>query len=228
MDQIDRTGAERLRALFRGMGQMRHARRGDYLYRAGATLSHLFMIEAGWLSRLRVNTAGKAAFTALHIHGEIVGLDGLASERLDDDVVALTSATVLRVPVGALRAATSQDGVAMMGIATLLAAECGFLREALLAVGHQSSHERIATFLLQTYDRLVFTGAVAPGVQSFELPLTQTQLAAATGMTPVHINRILRKLREGGIVDVQQGVVHLGDLDALREMACAQPDATRG
>lgn len=114
----------------------------------------------------------------------------------------------------------------MMGVATLLAAECTFLREALLAVGHQSSSERIATFLLQTYDRLVFTGAISGGADTFDMPLTQTQLAAATGMTPVHINRVLRKLREAGIVDVQQGAARIDDLEALRGTACSQPDAT--
>ena len=54
---------------------------------------------------------------------------------------------------------------------------------------------------------------------SFELPLTQTQLAHCVGITPVHVNRVLKLFREEGIVTLRDGEVNIGDLDRLANIA---------
>jgi DNA-binding Lrp family transcriptional regulator len=54
---------------------------------------------------------------------------------------------------------------------------------------------------------------------SFEFPITQVDLADATGLTPVHANRILQRLRSDGLIEFSGGVVTVADPDRLKEAA---------
>ena len=208
-----------LGAIFLERGERRQARRGDVLHVAGDTLRNMHMLTTGWIGRVRANAAGDQAFTGIHIAGDVVGLDAVTGGRLDDDLIALTDVAVLRMPSEALRARVAADAEAAMVLVRLLAADAGFLREALLAIGRQNSVERIGAFILQTYHRLVAAGIVAEGATRFELPLTQAQLAAVTGMTGVHVNRVIRLLRDARCVDIRGGMVRIDDMDALQREA---------
>lgn len=215
----ERHERDRLRAIFLEHGERRQVRRGDVLHTAGDPVRYIHLLVEGWIGRIRANAAGEAAFTALHIADDVIGLDAIAGGLLDDDIVALTDAVVLRVPRDVVRGGVAADMDAAMVLVRLLAAETRFLREALVAVGRQSSIERMSTFVLQTYRRLVAAGLVTEGATRFGLPLTQAQLAAVTGMTGVHVNRVLRMLREAQCVDVRGGMVRIDDMAALEQEA---------
>ena len=86
-------------------------------------------------------------------------------------------------------------------------------------MGRQSSAERLGTFLRQTRRRLIAAGLLGEDETRFELPLTQAQLASVTGMTGVHVNRVLRQLRKAGLVDVRGGTVRIEDPIALERQA---------
>lgn len=206
-------GSERrdpLRAIFADIGERRRAGKHEVLHRAGDPPRYAYLLCEGWIGRTRANDAGETAFTAVHIAGDVIGLDVLSGGPLDDDVAALTEAAVLRVPIPALRERVAGRAEAAMVVVDLLAAEAAFLREALLAIGRQTSTERLSTFIAQTHGRLLAAGLVRPDATRFELPLTQVQLAAVTGMTGVHVNRVLRQLRDAGVMDVRGGMVRLG------------------
>lgn len=168
---------------------------------------------------MRSNAAGDLAFTGVHITGDLVGADAVLNERLDDDIVALTHGSVLRIRVDVMLALMSEDAGTAIAVARLLAADGLFLREALLAIGRQSSSERLSTFVLQTYHRLVAARLVPQDAMSFDLPLTQAQLAAVTGLTGVHVNRVLKLLRDSGCVEFRSGVVHINDMAGLQREA---------
>ena len=211
----ERNERDGLRAIFFERGERRQVRRGDVLHIAGDPVRHLYLLVEGWIGRIRANAAGETAFTALYIANDAVGVDAVAGGLLDDDIVALTDAVVLRVPRDVARAGIVADMDAAMVLVRLLTAETAFLREALMAVGRQSSTERLSTFVLQTYRRLIAAGLVAEGATRFELPLTQAQMAAVTGMTGVHVNRVLRLLRDGGCLDVRNGTARILDMALL-------------
>lgn len=133
--------------------------------------------------------------------------------------MALTDASVLRVPAAEVQAAIAGGGAVATDIARVLAADATFLREALAAIGTQSSRERLGTFLLQTYRRLVAAKLIEPDVDHFDLPLTQVQLGAVTGITSVHMNRVLRALKASGPFEFHAGAVRIRDPDGLRREA---------
>ena len=191
-------------------------------------MKHDYLIENGWIGRTRSSEAGDSAFTGVYIAGDIVGADGVLSERLDDDLIALSDGSVLQFATGALRTFVSTDADAAIVLVSLLVADSGFLREALFATGRMSSCERLSTFVLQTYVRLISAGLIAEDARSFDLLFSQTQLAAVTGVTPVHINRTLQLLRGAGYLDVRNGRVEIHDLEGLRREAQSGSIGSRG
>ena len=89
------------------------------------------------------------------------------------------------------------------------------------AVLRLDAQERVALFLLDIYDRLRRHNLISR--PTFALPLTQNQIADYLGMTMVHVNRTLRRLREEKIAIVAQQVVMITDLDRLRAVVAGMP-----
>lgn len=219
MDAMGPDDGDRLRAIFRETGEARALRRGERLHVAGGRPTHVHLVARGWIGRCRSTGNGEVSFTGIHMAGDLVAADGMLLERVDDDVVALTDGAVLRMATERLRAAVARDADAAMDLMRLLSLDAGFLREALFAVGRLSSSERLSVFVLQTFRRQVAAGLIAADARAFELPLTQAQLAGVTGMTSVHLNRVLRSLREGGCLELRNGVLRIDDLAALEREA---------
>lgn len=207
-----------MRALFAD-GDTRLIGRGERLHLAGEPLTHLHLLTRGWVGRTRSTAAGDAAFTGIHIPGDILAADGLVNAAVDDDLFALNDAAVRRLPVAAVREAVARDLGAAGSLLGLLAAETAFLREALFAVGRLSSSERLATFVLQTFRRLTAAGLVRPTERRFALPMTQSQLAGVTGVTAVHLNRVVQTLRREGCLELGGGFVRIDDMGALERRA---------
>lgn len=206
-------------ALFAAANDRHPVRRRAYLHRAGEPLLHAYLVTAGWFGRFRVNAGGTEAFSAVYIPGDVIGLDAMPSGRLDDEVAALVEASVLRLPLERLTESVDQGGPLTREAVRLLVADTGLLRETLFAVGAQSSTERVASFMLQTHGRMIAAGLIPAGADRFRMPLTQVQLGAVTGLTSVHVNRVLRRLRLDGLLDFQGGIVRVLDLPGLRRAA---------
>lgn len=89
--------------------------------------------------------------------------------------------------------------------------------EHLVGIGRRDARERTAHFLLGLGARLKLIGLVTNEV--YDCPLSQYMLADALGLSAVHVNRVLRELRELGLVTFQQGKVTFGDFDGLVTLA---------
>jgi CRP-like cAMP-binding protein len=89
--------------------------------------------------------------------------------------------------------------------------------EHLVDLGRRSAEERMGHFLLELGARLQLVGLADS--YGFDCPLTQYHLADALGLSAVHVNRVLRHLREEGLVTFQKGRVVFDDVDRLKERA---------
>jgi CRP/FNR family transcriptional regulator, anaerobic regulatory protein len=86
-------------------------------------------------------------------------------------------------------------------------------------LGQGTAEERVALLLIDFRGRLVLSGTIPEDSLTYSMPLTQSQLADHLGITPVHVNRVLKTYREAGIVTVRDGCVSIADLDALAQHA---------
>jgi CRP-like cAMP-binding protein len=94
--------------------------------------------------------------------------------------------------------------------------------EHLVNVGRRNGIERTAHFFMELADRLNLVGlakAQVANTQGFDCRLTQFELADALGLTAIHVNRVLRQLREQGLVTLHKGVVMIHDLNRLRKLS---------
>ena len=89
--------------------------------------------------------------------------------------------------------------------------------EHLVNLGRRSAIERTAHFFLELAERLTLVGLAKE--QEFKCPLSQHDLADALGLTAIHVNRVLRQLREQDLLTFQQGGVKIHDLSRLRKLA---------
>ena len=96
------------------------------------------------------------------------------------------------------------------------------LRERLVDIGRRDARERVAHLIYEMLVRFRTVGATDDDVMPW--PITQDELADATGLTTVHINRTLRQLREEGLVETNRREMKVLDADRLREVSGFNPN----
>ncbi|AJR23405.1 hypothetical protein TZ53_06305 [Sphingobium sp. YBL2] len=179
----------------------------------GETVTHSCLVVAGLIGRFDQNMNGTRQITAIHIPGDVADLHSVVQPQATSALQALSVATVLQIPHAALRRATAQHPA----LAEILWRDCmvdaAILSQWIVNVGRREAKVRIAHLLCEMASRL---GAPA-AANSFSFPfmVTQVQLADATGLTTVHVNRVLKTLREDGLADVRRREVAVHDWEAL-------------
>jgi CRP-like cAMP-binding protein len=98
-----------------------------------------------------------------------------------------------------------------------IARDGAIITQHLVNLGRRNAIERMAHFLLEIRERLRFIGIEVNG--EFKCPLSQEHLADALGLTPVHVNRVLRRLRVMNLVSLSHGELHIHNVQGLEALA---------
>lgn len=176
---------------------------------------HLHVLVEGWAYRAQSLPDGARQITDVLLPGDFCGFALSTSHDSFQDVRTCGHArvAVLRKDVVAAR------GPAMLGRSLQWArdAEARILRSRLVSLGRQDARARVAYFLSEMHDRLRDVGLAEGG--TFTCPLTQEQLGDVLGLTPVHVNRVLQKLRADGLIVFNRPDVVIPDLARLHAVA---------
>jgi CRP-like cAMP-binding protein len=181
--------------------------------RAGEVMTESTFLIDGLMCRYMDDREGDRQLVALHMAGEFVDLHAFPLRRLDHDIATLTMARIGKVPHHRLEAIMVERPhlTRLLWFSTLL--DAAMHREWIFRLGRLGAAERIAHFLCETGIRMEMVGL---GTRDrFALEITQTDLGEACGMTAVHTNRMLRQLREGGMLQFRDGAVEIPDWSAL-------------
>jgi len=192
------------------------------IVRAGEILQQSMLLIEGMMSRHIDDQQGLRQLVAVHVPGDFVDLHAFPLKYLDHDVATMTSATVAIVPHVELEA-IAQEMPALtrkLWFATLL--DAAIHRGWLFRLGRLDALGRIAHFLCETNARLVSAG-LSDG-RRFALGLTQADLAEICGLTNVHVNRVLRQLREEQLCLFKSSLVEILDLPRLAARGQFGPD----
>jgi CRP-like cAMP-binding protein len=156
-----------------------------------------------------------------HISGDMVDLQNSMLGVADHNVQALTRIEAAFIPREAIvDIAFGRPAVGKaLWIETLV--EGAIQREWVANVGRRKSISRLAHLLCEFAYRLDAVG-IGPECQ-YTLPMTQEQLADATGLTPVHVNRVLKTLDEMGLVQKLKGSVQIHDFAGLADIGDFRP-----
>ena len=213
----DLVGEREERVLRAAIGRTETHPAGRVLVRPGATLSESILLVDGLVARYKDLSEGQRQIFEIHVAGDFLDLHGLLLKRLAHAVGTLTRATVAYVSHEALRRITEEEPhlSRMLWLSTMI--DAAIQREPLLSVGRRTAAERLAHLVCELYVRLDSVG-LTDGL-AFSLPLTQADLADATGLTSVHVNRMLKRLRDGGFMTLRASEVVIHDWDRLQRLA---------
>lgn len=187
-----------------------------YLVREGEPPELCALLLSGFAYRHKVTGDGQRQIMALHMPGEFLDLQNSFLEVADHNVQALTRCDVAMVPVPALRrlAETYPRLGRAMWIETLI--DSAIFREWIVNVGRRDSISRIAHLLCEFSLRLRAAGLARDN--RYDIPMTQEQIADCTGLTPVHVNRVLKELGRRGLIDREKRSVLIVDWDQLQHI----------
>ena len=194
---------------------------GRTIVRNGQELDRSMLLIHGMIARFKDLSDGQRQIMEIHVAGDFTDLHGFPLKRLDHDVGALTEVTIGFVPHAALTRITEEEPhlARILWMSTLM--DAAIQRERILSIGRRAARSRIAHLLCELYVRLELIGLAADG--AYELPLTQLDLGDATGLTSVHVNRMLRDLREDGLLTFRGGQVTIHDWEKLKRVAEFDP-----
>ncbi|MCK1422111.1 Crp/Fnr family transcriptional regulator [Bradyrhizobium sp. 180] len=184
--------------------------------RDGDRPSESCLIVDGFAFRSKLTPDGQRQILSLHMPGEIPDLQSLHLHVMDHDLTTLTECTLGFIKHDTLRELNQRrpNVAAALWRETLI--DSAIFREWIVNVGRRPARVRMAHLLVELYERLELIGRTTKG--SFELPITQIELADCLGLSVVHVNRILQQLRHDGLVATERRTFHLLDKAKVEEV----------
>ena len=192
-------------------------KRGKQLTQEGQTGHKAFVLQAGWACNYKDLPNGNRQIISFPIAGDCVGLRSILLRTADHSFSALTDAVV--TPVEGAHIIKCITDFPRLGTALLWAAsrDEAMVVEHLVNIGRRSAIERTAHFFVELAERLTLIGLATE--TEFDCPLSQFVLADALGLTAIHVNRVLRQLREQDLLTLRKGSVRVHDPIRLRKLA---------
>ena len=185
--------------------------------RDGQRATECCLIVEGFCIRSKTIADGKRQILSIHIPGEIPDLMSLFLHVMDHDLSTLTACRLGFISHETLRQLHRRRPVVaeMFWRDTLI--DAAMFREWIVNVGQRPAPARLAHVMMELRERLRVIGRLEGN--GFEMPLTQEEIGDALGITAVHVNRVIRQLREDGIAELHRGRVTVVDESKFRELA---------
>ena len=193
-------------------------RADQILVHEGSSSNSVYLILSGLACRYKMLAGGRRQILGYLIPGDLCDIHFVIANRPDHSVALVGDSSVARIPTW--RIAELIARYPNIGRALTLAAliDAVILREWLLSVGQRDALQRLSHFFCEMAVRLEAIGGTnADG--SFELPVNQITLADTLGLTPVHINRTLQRLRNDGLIRLCHRRLAILDRDRLAMIA---------
>lgn len=193
---------------------------GEYLVSRGERVNNTHILVEGFLCSV-IDKGGERFIVGVHVPGDFVDLHGFALGRLDHDLVASGPARVSRVSHAALARITSERPALAQALwaATLLSASIH--RRWIYNLEALDAPRRIAHLFAELHYRQSMTGRGA--TRTLRTPFTQTDLADMCGVSAIHANRAIGRLRDMGLAEIRRGDLYTSDWKALESYAGFDP-----
>ena len=189
--------------------QARTYRRGAVLISEGDKPRELFVVQDGWLHSSVTLGNGSRQIMRFMFKGDIACLTMLASPDCPETITAVTDVTVCPFTRERLASVIAEHPRLSALLLSLAGSERVALADRLASIGRTSARARVSSLFCEIYRRLRMLG-LADGA-AIPLPLTQEDIGDATGLTAVHVNRMMRGLAVDGLIDRYGGQLRVLD-----------------
>ncbi|WP_293991151.1 Crp/Fnr family transcriptional regulator [Sphingomonas sp.] len=215
-DLVSITPAEQ-DALARLEERERPVRRGAAIQRENDRVGELFILRKGVMMTSMLLDDGSRQILRFLFPGDMMGLSSLAYREAPETITALSDSIVCpfdRSTLSGILAAHPRLGALMMVYSQI---ERAALTDRLAALGRTSAKARVAAVLIEMRNRLRMLDKSINA--TFTLGLTQEEIGDATGLTAVHVNRMLRQIEEDGLIARANGHITFTNERALMRAA---------
>lgn len=178
---------------------------------------HVHLIVDGWASRYKMLPNGSRQIVAFLIPGDFCDLHVAVLGQMDHGIAALTRCRVAYIVSRDLDELTSHHNGLTKALWWSTLVDESVLRSWVVNAGRRSAHERIAHLFCEMHYRMRLAGLGDD--YRFDMPVTQDELADATALTAVHVNRTLQALRKEGLIEFRGGVLRVLDIRRLQDAA---------
>lgn len=206
---------EELRKLDDVVATRRKIGQGEALYRSGDNFMSLYAIRTGFFKTCVSSSDGREQVTGFQMAGEIIGLDGITSDRHNCNAIALEDAEVCVMPFADVEEISREFPVLQRHVHKIMSREIVRDQGVMLLLGNMRAEERLAAFLLNLVQRLNARGFSRSEVI---LRMTREEIGSYLGMKLETVSRTFSKFSEEGIIEVKQRWVKILKPDALKQI----------
>jgi len=186
------------------------------LIREGDRPGPVFVVLSGWACRYKILPSGTRQITSFMLPGDSCDLHIAILDEMDHSIQTITKASIATISRPTMEEMLDRSPRIGRALYAAQLIDEATLRAWIVSMGRRSSVERVA-LMCELYVRL----QSVHGLQSstVELPVSQLLLADALGMSPVHINRVIRRLREAGVMEISRRSLRITDPIGLVRVA---------
>lgn len=191
------------------------------LIREGDRPEHVHLMVEGWAARYKLLPDGGRQITAFLLPGDFCDLHVTLLGEMDHGIATLTRSRVAFIPRSTMEAVADRPGLARaLWWATLV--DEAVLRAWIVNIGRREAFAAVGHLICELYVRMKTVGLVAG--HGFDLPLTQEEIADALGLTSVHVNRVLQRLRADELISLHRGLLTIRDYGRLERASGFNPN----
>lgn len=186
------------------------------LIREGEAPSEVHLILEGFACRYKMLPNGTRQIVAYLVPGDFCDLHVFILRKMDHSIATLSRCTVVKIPRARVLELSERPAIARALWWAALVDEAT-LREWLVNIGARSSEQRMAHLFCELLLRLRAVGLT--NGDNYELPITQIELADTMGLTSVHVNRVLKRLRAEGLIAMKGRKLIILDVERLKALS---------
>jgi CRP-like cAMP-binding protein len=185
------------------------------IVREGERPKSITLLLQGLLCRYKIVADGKRQIMSFHIPGDVADLAALFVPVMDHNLCSLVPSQLALIPRAAMLALFDQQPQLAHLFWRDTLVDAAIFREWMVGIGRRSAFKRVAHLFCEMIVRMHAVGLSSN--YSIELPLTQTDIADALGLSTVHVNRTLQEIRRAGLIQFQRGKLIAVDWPGLRD-----------
>ena len=191
------------------------------IVREGVRPTECCLLLEGIACRYKMLSNGRRQIMSFHFPGDIPDLHSLNLPVMDHSLLSVTPTRVAFMPHDSVKAMMRARPVVADALGRYQMIDAAIYREWICSIGRRSALERVAHLICECFVRMRTVGLAT--LDSFDLPLTQTEIGDATGLSNVHVNRTMKELRSLGLIRTNAKVHGILNWEALQEMGEFDP-----
>tara|TARA_R110000868_G_scaffold107315_7_gene293653 strand:- start:350 stop:1006 length:657 start_codon:yes stop_codon:yes gene_type:complete len=190
--------------------------KGEYLFRVNDPFTSVYAVRSGAVKTITISENGDEQVTGFYLPGEVLGMDGLATNIHSNSVLALETSSLCEIPFNRLEELSVQLPSLQRHFLQLMSREITQEQQMITMLNKNNAESRIASLLLSISAR---NSSRNLSSTTFILPMSRTDLGNFLGLTIETVSRSFARLQKNNLVNVDKKEITIKDIAALQHLA---------